>query len=196
MAKINDSQSVSSLRDQQIGLETDPSVADSSAVSGHSFQLEFDLFTNRGTLSPEAIQATSGKDNKQVIECYYRSKPKINVYRQRMHAIQRDKDMFNMTEQRLIDQQSQIRKKQQLMNLQLEEIRGRIEDEPYGHVPKDSEREDEQWFLGFDKKGGDLFLKDVRVVVEDIGNQHENVEFGFKIKDELLEDEKKMLKNM
>ena len=82
------------------------------------------------------------------------------------------------------------------MNLQLEEIRGRIEDEPCGHVPKDSEREDEQWFLGFDKKGGDLFLKDVRVVVEDIGNQHENVEFGFKIKDELLEDEKKMLKNM
>ena len=37
MAKINDSQSVSSLRDQQIGLETDTSVADSSAVSGHSF---------------------------------------------------------------------------------------------------------------------------------------------------------------
>ena len=37
MAKINDSQSVSSLRDQQTGLETDPSVADSSTVTGHSF---------------------------------------------------------------------------------------------------------------------------------------------------------------
>ena len=34
------------------------------------------------------------------------------------------------------------------------------------------------------------------MVVEDIGNQHENVEFGFKIKEELLEDEKEMRKNM
>ena len=39
----------------------------------------------------------------------------------------------------------------------------------YGHVPNDSESEDEQWFLGFDEKGGDVFLKDVRVAVEDIG---------------------------
>ena len=35
-----------------------------------------------------------------------------------------------------------------------------------------------------------------RVVVEDISNQHENAEFGFRIKEELLEDEKEMLKNM
>ena len=48
--------------------------------------------------------------------------------------------------------------------------------------------------LGFDEKGGDGFLKDVKVVVEDIGNQHENVEFGFRIKEELQEDEKEMLK--
>ena len=34
------------------------------------------------------------------------------------------------------------------------------------------------------------------MVVEDIGNRHENIEFGFKIKEELLEDEKEMLKNM
>ena len=40
------------------------------------------------------------------------------------------------------------------------------------------------------KKGGDIFLKDLRVVVE-IGNQHENNDFGFRIKKELLEDEKK-----
>ena len=89
-----------------------------------------------------------------------------------------------------MDQQSQIRKKQWLTKLELEEIQRRIEEEPHGHVPNDSESEDKQWFLGFDEKGGDVFLKDVRMVVEDIVNRHENVEFGFRIKEELQEDEK------
>ena len=51
---------------------------------------------------------------------------------------------MHTTEQRLMDQQSQIRKKEGLTNLKLEEIQGKIEDDPCGHVPKDSEREDEQ----------------------------------------------------
>ena len=50
--------------------------------------------------------------------------------------------------------------------------------------------------VSFDQKGEDVFLKDPRVVVENTGVQHGNVEFGFRIKKELLEDEKKMLKNM
>ena len=74
--------------------------------------------------------------------------------------------------------------------MELEETQRRIEDEPHGHVTNDSESEEEQWFLGFDEKGGDVFGKDVRVVVKDIGNRHENVEFGFRIKEELQEDEK------
>ena len=113
-----------------------------------------------------------------------------------MHAIQRNKGIFNITEQRVMEQQSQIRKKQWLTKLELEEIQRRTEDEPRGNVPNDSESEDEQWFSDFDEKGGDVFLNDVRVVVEDIGNRHENVEFGFRIKEELQEDEKEMLKNM
>ena len=56
------------------------------------------------------------------MDCYYRSKPKINGYQQRMHTIWRDKGMFNINEQRLIYQQSQIRKKQWLTKLELEEI--------------------------------------------------------------------------
>ena len=59
-----------------------------------------------------------------------------------MHAIWRDKGMFNITEQRLMDQQSQIRK-QWLTKLELEEITRRIEDGPHGHVPNNSESEDE-----------------------------------------------------
>ena len=50
--------------------------------------------------------------------------------------------------------------------------------------------------VSFDQKGEDVFLKDPRVVVENTGVQHGNVEFGFRIKKELLEDEKKMLKNI
>ena len=107
-----------------------------------------------------------------------------------------DKDMFNITEQRLMDHRSKMRKKQSLTDLELKEMQRRIEDEPHDHVPSDSKIEDKQWFLGFDEKGGDLVLQDVRMVVEDIGNRHENVEFGLKIKEELLEVENEMLKNM
>ena len=132
------------------------------------------------------------KGNKQPV----RRLSKINEYRQRMHAIWRDKGLFNITEQKLMDQQSQIRKKQWLIKMVLEEIERRIEDEPHNHVSNDSESENEKWFLGFDEKDGYVFMKDVRVVVEHIGNRHENVEFGFRIKEELLEDEKEMLKSM
>ena len=65
-------------------------------------------------------------------------------------------------------QQSQITKKQWLTKLEHGEIQRRIEDELHGHVPNDRESEEEQWFLEFDEKGGDVFLKDVRVVVVDI----------------------------
>ena len=66
----------------------------------------------------------------------------------------------------------------------------------HSHVLNDSESENEQCFLGFSEKGGDVFLKNVRVVVEDIGNRHKNVVLGFRIKEELQEDAKEMLKNM
>ena len=68
MEKINDSQSVSSLRDRRTGLDPDPSEADSSPVSGRTSQLEFDSATNREIPSPEAIQATSAcnDDSKKV----------------------------------------------------------------------------------------------------------------------------------
>ena len=98
MEKINHSQSVSSLRDRQTGLDPDLSGADSSTVSSRTSQLEFNSGTNRGLPSPEAIQTNSDKGNKQpvksikkkwvqeenriVMECYYRSKPKINGYKQ------------------------------------------------------------------------------------------------------------------
>ena len=42
-------------------------MADSSTASGRTSQLEFDSATNRGIPSTEAIQANSGKGNKQPV---------------------------------------------------------------------------------------------------------------------------------
>ena len=67
MEKINDSQSISTLKDQRTGLGPDPIGADSSTFTGCTFQLEFDSATNRGIPSPEATQANSGKGNKQPV---------------------------------------------------------------------------------------------------------------------------------
>ena len=67
MEQISDSQSVISLRDRWTGPDLDPSRADISTVSDSTSQLEFDAGTNRGIPSLEAIQATSGRDNKKPV---------------------------------------------------------------------------------------------------------------------------------
>ena len=67
MEKINDSQSVSSLRNRQTGLDLDPSGTVSSTFSGRTSQQIFGAVTNRGIPLPKAIQAISGKDNKQPV---------------------------------------------------------------------------------------------------------------------------------
>ena len=51
------------------------------------------------------------------------STPSRNGYRKRMLQIWVEKEMFHVTEQRLVDQENQIRKKQWLSELELEEIR-------------------------------------------------------------------------
>ena len=67
MEKINDSQSVSSLRDRQTGRDPNLSRAGSSTVNVRTSQLECDSATNRGISSPEAIQANSDKGNKEPV---------------------------------------------------------------------------------------------------------------------------------
>ena len=85
---------------------------------------------------------------------------------------------------------------QWLKKSELEEIQRKIEDKSHGHIPNDSKSEGEKWFLGFNEKGSEVFLKDVRVFAQNIGNRNENIEFGFRMKEELLEDQKEMLRNM
>ena len=65
------------------------------------------------------------------MECYYQSMPSRNGYRKRMLQIWVDKGMFQVTEQRLVDQVNQIRKKQWLSESEFEEIRRLIDEGEY-----------------------------------------------------------------
>ena len=54
------------------------------------------------------------------MECYYRSEPGVRGYRKRMHDLWIAKDLFVVTEQRIVDQANQIRKKKWLSDLELQ----------------------------------------------------------------------------
>ena len=70
------------------------------------------------------------------MKCFYLSDPKKRGYRKRMHVLWNDRGMFNVTEQRLIDQKNQIVKKQWLSSLELEEIQRNVEDAAYGEIDR------------------------------------------------------------
>ena len=63
---------------------------------------------------------------------FLRSNPKVIGYRKRMHNLWKDMGMFQITEQRLLDQKAQIMKKKWLTDLELEEIKRLIEDAECG----------------------------------------------------------------
>lgn len=83
--------------------------------------------------------------NKVVMECFYRSKPfneegkPIRGYRQRLFWEWNERGMFESTEQRVCDQARAVRKNGWLSELELEEIRRKIEHESRGN---DLEREE------------------------------------------------------
>ena len=72
------------------------------------------------------------QENEFVMECYLRSGPERRRYRKRMHDIWRSKGIFEVTEQRLMDQIRQIKKNKWLSNLEIENIKRRIEEEVVG----------------------------------------------------------------
>ena len=65
-----------------------------------------------------------------------------NGYRKRMHAIWNEKGMFNVTEQRLVDQKNNILKKKWLSDLELEEIQRNIKDMRNGEVGLESDEDE------------------------------------------------------
>ena len=70
----------------------------------------------------------SQAENRVVIQCYYRIEYGRNGYRKRMHVIWNEMGMFNVTEQRLVDQKNNVFKRKRLSDLELEEIQRNIED--------------------------------------------------------------------
>ena len=77
------------------------------------------------------------------MECYYLSMPSRNGYRKRMLQIWVEKGMFHGTEQRLVDQANQIRKKQWLSELELDEIGRLIKEGEYTGEVGESEEDQE-----------------------------------------------------
>ena len=75
-------------------------------------------------------------------------------------------EMFNVTEQRLVNQKNGILKRTWLPEFELEEIQRNIEDIGNGAVGLKSDK-DELWFLGFHHEGQDVFKKECEVVLED-----------------------------
>ena len=92
-------------------------------------------------------------------------------YRKRMHSIWTSKDMFPVTEKRLIDQKNQIIKKQWLSNLEHEEINLSIEDAVYGQIQheidyenRSEELSDYMTSFGHEVPGGNDYFYAIEVV--------------------------------
>ena len=66
------------------------------------------------------------------MEWYLRNGPERRGYRKRMHDIWKSKDIFEVKEQKLMDQIRQIKKNKWLSNLAIEKIKRRIEEEVVG----------------------------------------------------------------
>ena len=84
--------------------------------------------------------------NIAVMECYYLSNAMdendktVRGYRQRMHRIWNEREMFKCSEQRLCDQARAIRKNEWLTLVELEEIKRRVLQEDEQEVDLTEER--------------------------------------------------------
>ena len=82
---------------------------------------------------PATVRMKWSRDiNIAVMECYYLSKPvdesgrPVRGYRQRMHAVWKERGLPKITEQRLCDQARAIRKNEWFTFVELDEIRRRV----------------------------------------------------------------------
>ena len=105
--------------------------------------------------------------NVKVMECYYRSKPAEQGYRQRFHQLWEESNIMEVSEQRLCDQRRVIVNKEWLTSVELEKIKRRVVERAES---KDEESDDENdmWFLGFDEEGKDVYIQECQVVLSDI----------------------------
>ena len=107
--------------------------------------------------------------------------------------------MFNVTEQRLVDQKNNILKRKWLSDLELEEIQRNIKDIGHDEVGLESD-EDEGWFLVFDHEVLGLFMKECKVVLEDcmvpnVEEERSNV-FVIKMNMQMMNEDMTILEKM
>ena len=74
--------------------------------------------------------------------------------------------MFNVTEERLVDQKNNILKRKWFLDLELKEIQRNIDGIWHVEVGLESD-EEEGCFLEFDHEGQGVFMKECEVVLED-----------------------------
>ena len=77
------------------------------------------------------------EENKLVMRCFYQSDPTRRGYRKCMIAIWREKETFEITEQRLVDQARVVRTNEWVTEVELEELRRKI------LTPRDGEENQE-----------------------------------------------------
>ena len=133
------------------------------------------------------------------MQCYYISDYGRNGYRERMHAIWNEMGMFNVTQQRLVDQKNNILKRKWLPDLELEEIQRNIEDIGKSEVWLEN-NDDEGWFLGFDHEGQDLLMKECEIGLEDcmvptVEEKRSNV-FVIKMNMQIMNEDMTILEKM
>ena len=65
-------------------------------------------------------------ENKIVMDCYLLSEPKIRGYRKCMLSLWLQKDMFWISEQRLVDQANTFRRNSWMTELEIEELERKV----------------------------------------------------------------------
>ena len=101
--------------------------------------------------------------------------------------------MFNVKQERLVDQKNNNLKRKWLSDLELEEIQRNIEDIRQCEVWSESD-EDEEWFLGFDHERQDVFMLEYEDCMVLNAEEERNNVFAIKINIQITNEDMIILK--
>ena len=96
------------------------------------------------------------------MECYYCNNPEVVGYIERMHMFCREKGMFDVKEQRLLDQKWQIVTKKWFSDLKLNEIKEKLMG-----VAEESDENGCEGSVGFGEEENVVCENECHVVLED-----------------------------
>ena len=100
-------------------------VAEQGPLSGRRSQ-QGNIGRHHANLVISKRRKWTSQENKIVMECYLLSAPKIRGYRKRMLSLWVQKDMFCVSEQRLVDQANTIRRNSWMTELEIEELERKV----------------------------------------------------------------------